>query len=152
EVFKYIDVSPSYIKSEDIQRVKISFKVEKTWIAKNNIDTVVLNRFSEDRWNALTTAKESEDGQYVYYSAESPGLSVFGISGQVQAVTTTTVPSVTTTTVPATIAPTTTAPPAAPTTTAPPAEEPKKGICGPTVVLLIAMLFPALSRIRRRSR
>ncbi len=131
EVFNYLNIEHSNIEDADIDNVTIKFKVEKSWISDNNIDsvTVVLNRYSGGAWISLTTSKTSEDTTYVYYSALSPGLSVFGISGSVATVPTPTV-TPTPTAVPISEAPaTTTVPPtttSAPTTTLPPlhGEEP----------------------------
>lgn len=82
----YIQIDETNIEDSDIDTVTIKFKVPLSWINENNIDktTVVLNRYAESKWNALTTAEESEDATYIHYSAASPGLSVFGISGGVQ--------------------------------------------------------------------
>ncbi len=116
EVLRYLNVEHTNIEDADIDNVTIKFKVEKTWTTEKNIDpaAVALNRYSEDTWNALPTTKTGEDTTYVYYSAESPGLSVFGISGSVTVPPPTPAP---TTLPPTTVAPATTAPP--PTTRPP---------------------------------
>ncbi|MDH5443510.1 MAG: PGF-pre-PGF domain-containing protein, partial [Hadesarchaea archaeon] len=65
--------------------VIIRFKVEKSWIILNeiNIATITLNRYDSltGEWTSLPTTYLSEDDTYVYFSAISPGLSVFGVSG-----------------------------------------------------------------------
>ncbi|MFH0711026.1 MAG: PGF-pre-PGF domain-containing protein [Candidatus Aenigmatarchaeota archaeon] len=112
-VYKYLEISKTNIQDADISKVKIKFKVEKSWLTANNIDknTVALSRLVGTSWVKLPTTITSEDATYVYFEAESPGLSVFAISGQKLAVTTQT----TTTTTSPTTSTTTTAPPQPPT-------------------------------------
>jgi len=89
------------IENEDISTITIKFKVSKTWISENNIDpdTIALYRYADGTWTKLTTTKTSEDSSYIYFEAESPGLSAFVISGEALPTTTTTT-STTTTTIP----------------------------------------------------
>jgi len=81
--YKYLDISTT-IPSPSIDKVIISFKVEKSWLEKNGIDssTISLQRYSNSQWNKLTTSKVSEDATYIYFDAESPGLSVFAVTGE----------------------------------------------------------------------
>jgi PGF-pre-PGF domain-containing protein len=97
--YAYLTITKTNVVDKDISSVKIKFKVEKSWINTNNIDmaTIVLYRYVNGSWVALPTVKLSEDATYVYFEAESPGLSVFAINAQKKAVTTTTVPTTTTT-------------------------------------------------------
>ena len=100
--YAYLVVNKKNISDEDITNVKIKFRVEKSWISANGIDsnTITLNKYINGVWNPLPTSKISEDSIYVYYEAISPTLSVFAITGQkVPSVktTTTTLPKTTTT-------------------------------------------------------
>jgi len=83
-VYQYIEILKSVVKDEDIDEVKVEAKVEKTWIVNNSIDedTVVINRWSENKWNALKTRKTSADDTYIYYETTSPGLSYFAITAK----------------------------------------------------------------------
>ncbi|MEE8401405.1 MAG: PGF-pre-PGF domain-containing protein [Candidatus Hydrothermarchaeaceae archaeon] len=137
----YIQIDESNIKDTDIDSVTISFKVPVGWILGNGIDksSVVLNRYSLGKWTKLTTKKDSEDKDYVYYNATSPGLSVFGISGQPLAVTTTT--TTTTTTFPATTDLTDESLTPA-VTTLPPAEESQSPI-GRVIISVLAIAIVA---------
>ena len=63
--------------------MNISFRVNKTWISENSIDanTVKLYRWNGS-WQALPTSRTGEDENFFYFSAVSPGFSVFAISGE----------------------------------------------------------------------
>jgi len=99
KVYKYIEIEARNLQDEDITVVKIEFRVNKSWIEKNNIDpdTITLNRYT-NVWKKLLTIKISEDEDFIYYEAETPGFSTFAITGE----------EVSTTTLPTTTIPTTT--------------------------------------------
>lgn len=80
EIYEYLNIEHDNIPDEDITGVKKTFKVEKTWINNNNLnkEDVKLFRFKEE-WTALTTNIINEDNNYIYYEAQSPGLSIFAI-------------------------------------------------------------------------
>jgi PGF-pre-PGF domain-containing protein len=84
EIQTYIQLDETNIKADDIESVAIKFKVPVGWFSEKGIDRskVALNRYADGKWNTLTATKESEDGSFVYYSATSPGLSVFAVSGE----------------------------------------------------------------------
>ena len=105
-VYKYIEiVKGGYYTDQDINKAYIKFKVDKPWLSSNGIDknTIALYRYYMEAWEKLSTQLLSEDADYVYYQAESTGLSVFAIAGEKLAATTTTLPTTTTTTVPPTV-------------------------------------------------
>lgn len=97
KVYKYLEITKTNIGDADINKVTIKFKVPKSWVTSNSIDpdTIALNRYADGKWNKLPTTKLSEDASYYYFEAESPGLSVFAITGEISAEATTT-PAVTT--------------------------------------------------------
>jgi len=99
KAYKYIEINAENINETHIDKVKIQFEVNKSWINDNSIDpdTVALNRYRVNAWERLQTRKTSEDNYFVYYEAETPGFSTFAISGEIKAEATTTVPVVTTT-------------------------------------------------------
>jgi len=82
KVYTYISIETN-VESDDISSIIITFKVEKPWFKENNIDkkTVVLLRYYSNQWQKLTTTFKSEDEEYVYYEAETTGLSTFAIVG-----------------------------------------------------------------------
>ena len=83
-VHSYLTITESNIQNSDIESVTIKFKVEKSWIASNNIDeaTIALNRYENNVWTALATSKLSEDANYVYFEVTTTGLSIFAVTGQ----------------------------------------------------------------------
>ena len=74
----------SDVEEDDIESLKINFKVEKSWINDNNIDKekVTLMRYKDGAWETLDTTYISEDDTYVYYEAEMSGFSTFAVVGQ----------------------------------------------------------------------
>lgn len=58
-----------------------TFKVQKTWLTENNLDknTVTLLRYHNNEWQKLKTSIRNESDDYIYYEAETPGLSIFAI-------------------------------------------------------------------------
>jgi PGF-pre-PGF domain-containing protein len=101
KTYKYIQVDAENINETHLDKVKIQFEVNKSWINANNIDpdTIDLHRYRVNAWERLQTRKTSEDNDFIYYEAETPGFSTFAIVGEVKAeATTTTIPGLTTTT------------------------------------------------------
>jgi PGF-pre-PGF domain-containing protein len=76
--YQYIKIGESGISSQDIGSAVILFRVENEWLA--DIESVSLYRYT-DKWDILDTQKVSSDSTYTYYRSNSPGLSLFGISG-----------------------------------------------------------------------
>lgn len=85
EVYKYVEIKKSpTIKDGDIDKVLISFKVEKEWLEENNIDgsSVHLARFNDSLWIDLETRLTHEDDNHLFFSASSQGFSYFVITGE----------------------------------------------------------------------
>jgi PGF-pre-PGF domain-containing protein len=84
KVYKYIEIKGDNINETHIDKVKIQFQVNKSWISSNRISrsTIALNRYKNDNWQKLTTKELSEDNDYVYYEAETPGFSTFAVTGE----------------------------------------------------------------------
>ncbi|MEM7827013.1 MAG: PGF-pre-PGF domain-containing protein [Candidatus Aenigmatarchaeota archaeon] len=103
-VYKYVEVNAENLADNDVSSAKIEFEVEKVWINSNNIDksTIALNRYHIDGWERLRTRIINETDTYIIYEAESPGFSVFAITGETIEVTTTTTLVIPTTTMPIT--------------------------------------------------
>jgi PGF-pre-PGF domain-containing protein len=95
KVYKYIEITPSNIPDDNVDKAKIQFQVNKSWISNNKINrtTIALSRYKNNNWEKLTTKEISEDNDYVYYEAETPGFSTFAVTGE--EILTTTIPATT---------------------------------------------------------
>jgi PGF-pre-PGF domain-containing protein len=84
KAYKYVEISIMNLTNENISRTKIKFKVDNTWIKTNNIskDSIALQRLENTTWRKLSTSKLREDVNWTYYESESPGLSIFSITGE----------------------------------------------------------------------
>ncbi len=103
-VYQYLEIEKTNIEDEDLKRVTIEFRVGKSWINDNGIDesTISLNRYQDNVWVKLSTAKTGEDDVFSYYETYTASLSLFSITGSSEplAETTTTTTVTTTTTTP----------------------------------------------------
>ena len=84
EVYKSFNVwvgNGGFGDSNTIENAVVDFKVEKSWIKDKNINksSVILNRYSDSKWNHLPTSLSGEDDTYLYYTAKTPGFSPFVI-------------------------------------------------------------------------
>ncbi|WP_048169385.1 PGF-pre-PGF domain-containing protein, partial [Methanosarcina sp. 2.H.A.1B.4] len=59
-------------------------KIEKAWMKDKGIDqsSIILNRYSDKKWNPLPTKHSKDDEKYMYFTAETPGFSPFAITGE----------------------------------------------------------------------
>lgn len=166
ETYKWMSIKCSQA-DRLIDEAAITFKIEKQWLKENDIDpeTVVMQRqISAGKLESLETTKKESDDDYVTFSAKTEGFSYFAMSGEKgsgytegekkidSALAEIMMDMPKKTEPPKTIAapiPETT-PPAA----AVPITEEKKffGICGPTFILLIALLPGLIGIYRRESR
>ncbi|MCK5031530.1 MAG: PGF-pre-PGF domain-containing protein, partial [Thermoplasmatales archaeon] len=86
-VYAYLDIKLTaddvYIEEDGLESMKFIFEVKLSWINENNIDkrTIFLVRYHDTEWQNLTTTCLGENDTYVYYEAETPGLSTFAVVG-----------------------------------------------------------------------
>ena len=85
EVYNYLNIwvgNSGYATEENIENAVVCFKVEKSWIQDKGIDqsSIILNRYSDKKWNPLTTRQSGDDEKYMYFTAETPGFSPFSIT------------------------------------------------------------------------
>jgi PGF-pre-PGF domain-containing protein/uncharacterized repeat protein (TIGR01451 family) len=84
-VYQYLCVITENIAPASVGRATIEFRVERSWVAAEKIDegTIRLYRYdaAAERWDPLPTKKVGEDAGHLYFSASSPGLSVFAVTG-----------------------------------------------------------------------
>jgi PGF-pre-PGF domain-containing protein/uncharacterized delta-60 repeat protein len=79
-----IDVgSQGTISSHNADNIMINFRVSWEWINENNIDpaTIRMTRYYDGEWQELPTGKVSDDGEYLYFVAETQGFSIFSVVG-----------------------------------------------------------------------
>lgn len=83
EIYSYFNVL-STATENDIENVQFEFRVDRSWFSEHGIDlgSIALCRYENGEWKGLQTRLISEDNSYFYYSAFSPGLSVFAITGE----------------------------------------------------------------------
>ncbi|MBI1935815.1 PGF-pre-PGF domain-containing protein [Candidatus Woesearchaeota archaeon] len=84
KVYQYLQLTRSNIADTDASKITINFKVPKSWLSTNAIaeGDVVLYRYSDSKWNALSTAMSGSDANNVLYSAVTPGFSTFAIGNK----------------------------------------------------------------------
>jgi len=69
-IYAYLEIEitadDKYVADDDIESLKIRFKVEQTWMEENNIDkeTIVLMKYHNNEWQKLPTTVISEDAVY----------------------------------------------------------------------------------------
>ena len=83
--YKYMEVVFDGATQDNFEEgVSLTFRVAKTWVNENTDDknNVFLSRYHNNVWNKLETAFDSEDDEYYYYSATSPGFSYFAVSAE----------------------------------------------------------------------
>ena len=82
--YKSFDITATNLNDQDLNSVKIRFKVDKNWLTSNQVqeNDVSLYRYADGTWNKLPTVQFGYDDAYVYYEATSPGLSSYVIAGK----------------------------------------------------------------------
>jgi PGF-pre-PGF domain-containing protein len=93
EVYSYLEITAQNIVDSDVDNVAITFKIAKSWISSNNIDvnSVKIQRYNDGTWSILTTNKLNEDASDLYFSANSPGFSIYAITASKEQAPTTSV-------------------------------------------------------------
>ncbi len=71
------------ISKDTADNILIEFKVTWEWIHDNNIDptTIRLTRFHDGKWEDLPTTQINDNGELLYFTAETSGFSIFSIVG-----------------------------------------------------------------------
>jgi PGF-pre-PGF domain-containing protein len=80
--YDYVNITATNLTDVNVT-AKVEFKVNKSWIADENIseETIKLSRY-DGNWTVLPTSKIDEDNTSVYFEAETLGFSIFAISGE----------------------------------------------------------------------
>ena len=90
DVYKYVNIwvgNGGYATPQNIENAVVGFKVGKSWVLDQKIDksTITLDRYSDKTWTQLPTSLSSEDDNYLYFTAQTPGFSPFAITGKITA-------------------------------------------------------------------
>jgi parallel beta-helix repeat (two copies) len=88
EVYKFINIwvgNNGFATPDNIENATVYFKVEKSWLQDKNVDKsfITFNMYNNSKWNPLQTTLAGEDSRYLYFIAETSGLSSsFAITGK----------------------------------------------------------------------
>ncbi|KUK03925.1 MAG: hypothetical protein XD46_1352, partial [Euryarchaeota archaeon 55_53] len=84
-VYGYISIDTT-LPEGTVDKAKVEFKIPRSWFVDNGLDpaTTALQHYNEasGQWEALPTDQTGEDDEYYYFSAETPGFSVFSVVAQ----------------------------------------------------------------------
>ncbi len=83
EVMSITVGSEGTISDSNAEDILIKFKVSREWIRENNIDpaTIRLTRYHDDYWTDLPTGQVGEDEEFLYFTAQTTGFSIFKVMG-----------------------------------------------------------------------
>ncbi|MBU2443939.1 MAG: PGF-pre-PGF domain-containing protein, partial [Nanoarchaeota archaeon] len=149
KVYEYMEISTKNLKNDDLEgTATIEFRVKKSWLTQNGVskENVVLQRYTTN-WDDLPTSVQREDSEYVYFTAQTHGFSIFAIGTKEP--TTVTPPPVTPpaeppVVTPPVVQPPAVTPPAEPPVT-PPAEPPAKTASKIWMYLLLVLIVAAIA-------
>lgn len=81
--YAYYNITAENITGLNITNATIFFKVNRSWIASNDINesSIRMCRYEDGNWTYLLTSKIGEDNESLYFSANTPGFSIFAITG-----------------------------------------------------------------------
>ncbi|HOW13771.1 PGF-pre-PGF domain-containing protein [Methanosarcina sp.] len=87
EVYRYLNIwvgNEGYATEKNVENAAVSFRVKKSWIGDKDIDqsSIILNRYSDKKWNELPTTLLGGDDRYLYFISETPGFSPFAITAK----------------------------------------------------------------------
>ena len=86
EVYKSFNIwvgNGGVATSKNIENPVVCFKVEKSWINDKKIypDSIILNRYSDKKWEQSPVNLSGEDNKFLYFTAKTSGFSSFAITG-----------------------------------------------------------------------
>jgi len=86
EAYSYLTIVAENIQEGDVEEATIFFQIERSWVLEREFEEneIILRRYdsSDNTWDALETQKIGENQGLLNYSASSPGLSLFAITGE----------------------------------------------------------------------
>jgi len=83
-IYSYFDIRTENLHDNDLASLTIKFEVLRSWLQQSYIDQslVRLWRYEAGGWQELETQQVGEDALNIYFSASSPGFSLFAITGE----------------------------------------------------------------------
>ncbi len=86
EAYSYLTIVAENVQEGDVEEATISFQIERSWMSGRGFEEneIILCRYDsgDNTWDALETQKIGENQGLLNYSASSPGLSLFAITGE----------------------------------------------------------------------
>ncbi len=82
-IYQFYEFALDGITDSDIKNATIELKVNSSWISENEVDSskIYLQRWTGTIWNKISMKKGTEGTEAIEYSAVSPGLSFFAVTG-----------------------------------------------------------------------
>jgi PGF-pre-PGF domain-containing protein len=77
-IVKYVNVTVEGMAPEEIGPIEFGVRVDKKF---NLMESTVGFYRLTSQWDAVTIVRAGEDADYIYYTAYSPGLSIYAITG-----------------------------------------------------------------------
>ena len=81
KVYQYLKVDLENMTEDSIGDVDLEIEVDRSWINENNIVSVELQRWKNEKWERIPLTKESETSDKIMYKASFSGLSLFSVVG-----------------------------------------------------------------------
>ncbi|MFA5071628.1 MAG: right-handed parallel beta-helix repeat-containing protein [Candidatus Pacearchaeota archaeon] len=81
DVYQGLQINVTGIDADHIESITFEFKIAKTWLVGRNVSQITFQRKADTstEWEMLNTDLINEDDDYYYFSAVSPGFSLFAI-------------------------------------------------------------------------
>jgi len=82
-IYQKFEIKLENLEDQFIANATIGFRIPDSWFKDNKIDSTSVRLFrAAPSWVSLPTQLSKEESGYKFYTAESPGLSVFVVGGQ----------------------------------------------------------------------
>ncbi|MCX6709665.1 MAG: PGF-pre-PGF domain-containing protein [Candidatus Woesearchaeota archaeon] len=85
KVYKYVKITPILIENSEIDGLTITFKVLKSWLTSNSLQSegiVLMHLKTDNTWEEFSARGIGSDSSYNYYEGDSAALSTFAIAGK----------------------------------------------------------------------
>jgi len=79
-IYQYYKITQSN-NNYKVKNPEFTFRVQNSWMRNNNIEKIIINRYSDDSWTNITPEKTGSDSVYSNYRFVSSGFSYYVITG-----------------------------------------------------------------------